>query len=135
MEIDTTEYKKELSIIKKYGKILEKYAGYLVVNEKHLLNKKKDIQQAIKMMLVLYVAAKKNCDTFISSYSQLGIFQKSQNISNKDLMDPDPKKFLIKRKKHKIIIDKANNEQDTLYKEINLLIKVLKEEIKKKLHK
>ena len=135
MEIDTTEYKKELSIIKKYGKILEKYAGYLVVNEKHLLNKKKDIQQAIKMMLVLYVAAKKNCDTFISSYSQLGIFQKSQNISNKDLMDPDPKKFLIKRKKHKIIIDKANSEQDTLYKEINLLIKVLKEEIKKKLHK
>ena len=133
MEIDTKEFKKELSIIKKYGKILEKYSGYTVINQKHLPCQKKDIKQAIKMMLVQYIVAQKNYDALITGYSFLGIFQKSQNISNEDLLDPDPKKYLMKIKKNKSIIDKANNDQNTLYNEINLLIKVLKKEIKKKL--
>jgi len=127
------EFKKEMKIINKYGAILEKFAGYMVINEKHLPYKKKDIQQAIKMMLVQCLTANQSYDSLITGYSQLGSFQKNKNVSSDDMFDSDPKKYLIKSKKHKKILDKANQEQDKLYKEINLLTKVLKEQIKKKL--
>tara|TARA_Y100000031_G_scaffold93831_1_gene102933 strand:- start:151 stop:939 length:789 start_codon:yes stop_codon:yes gene_type:complete len=127
------EFKKEIKIINKYGAVLKKFAGYMVINEKHLPYKKKDIQEATKMMLVQYLVANQNYDILITGYSQLGSFQKYQNVSSDDMLDPDPKKYLIKSKKHKKILDKANQEQDKLYKEINLLTKVLKEQIKKKL--
>ena len=127
------EFKKEMKIINRYGAILEKFAGYMVINEKHLPYKKKDIQQAIKMMLVQCLTANQSYDSLITGYSQLGSFQKNKNVSSDDMFDSDPKKYLIKSKKHKKILDKANQEQDKLYKEINLLTKVLKEQIKKKL--
>ena len=50
------EFKKEIKIVNNYASLLEKYAGYWVVDEKYLRNKKKDIQKAIKMLLVLRIA-------------------------------------------------------------------------------
>ena len=63
---------------------------------------------------------------------QLGQFQKYPNLSSKDILDPDPKKYLKKRAKHKKMMDKANKEQDKLYGEITLLAKVIKEKVKSK---
>ena len=124
------EYKKELKIINSYGAVLQKFSGQLVINEKHLSHKKKDIQQAIKLVLAKTLLANGNYDVLISGYMQLGQFQKYPNLSSKDILDPDPKKYLKKRAKHKKMMDKANKEQDKLYGEITLLAKVIKEKVK-----
>ena len=126
------EYKKELKIINSYGAVFQKFAEYMIVNEKHLPYKKKDIQQAIKLVLAKTILANGNYDVLISGYMQLGVFQKYPNLSSKDTLDPDPKKYLKKRAKHKKIMDKANKEQDKLYEEITLLAKVIKEKVKSK---
>ena len=39
-----------IKIINEYGGVLEKYAGYMVINEKHLPYKKDDIKKAIKYL-------------------------------------------------------------------------------------
>ena len=126
------EFKKEIKIINKYGAVLKKFTGYTVINEKHLPYKKKDIQQAIKLVLAKTLLANGNYDVLISGYMQLGQFQKYPNLSSKDILDPDPKKYLKKRAKHKKMMDKANKEQDKLYGEITLLAKVIKEKVKSK---
>ena len=63
---------------------------------------------------------------------QLGQFQKYIDVSNEDLLDPGPKKYLKKSTKHKKMMDKANKEQDKLYAKITLLAKVIKEKFKSK---
>ena len=135
MSRPSNEFKKEIKIINKYGKVLEKFAGHTLINQKNLPFKKKEIQQAIKMMLVQQLANNQKCDALISGYTQLGTFQNYKNLSNNDLMDLDPKKYLIKQKKHKLILEKSNKEQNTLHNEIKLFIKILKQEIKKKFGK
>tara|TARA_B100000575_G_C22588436_1_gene369737 strand:+ start:93 stop:494 length:402 start_codon:yes stop_codon:yes gene_type:complete len=127
------EFKKEIKIVNNYGSLLEKYAGYWVVDEKYLRNKKKDIQKAIKMLLVLRIADNQKYDDLTTGYMQLGIFQKYKNFTEESMLDPDPVKYLEISKKHKKMRDKVNKEQDELYKHIELTAKVLKEEIKKKL--
>ena len=127
------EFKKEIKIVNNYGSLLEKYAGYWVVDEKYLRNKKKDIQKAIKMLLVLRIADNQKYDDLTIGYMQLGIFQKYKNFTEESMLDPDPVKYLEISKKHKKMRDKVNKEQDELYKHIELTAKVLKEEIKKKL--
>ena len=126
------EFKKEIKIINAYGAVLEKYAGYMVINEKRLPCKKKDIKQAIKMMIAQSILANQSYDPLITGYMQLGQFQKYQDVSNEDLLDPDPKKYLKKSAKHKKMIDKSNKESDALYAEINLLAKVMKDKVKSK---
>tara|TARA_B100000945_G_C20058679_1_gene446975 strand:+ start:276 stop:530 length:255 start_codon:yes stop_codon:yes gene_type:complete len=80
--------------------------------------------------------ANENYEALITGYMQLGQFQKYQNVSHESILGTTPEEYLKKgsknQKKHKKMIDKANAEQDKLYKEINFLIKVLKEQIKKK---
>ena len=49
---------------------------------------------------------------------ELGLFQKYQDVDSSDLMDPDPKKYLAKRAKHKKMIEKANAESKKLLTEI-----------------
>ena len=127
------EFKKEIKIVNNYGSLLEKYAGYWVVDEKYLRNKKKDIQKAIKMLLVLRIADNQKYDDLTTGYMQLGIFQKYKNFTEESMLDPDPVKYFEISKKHKKMRDKVNKEQDELYKHIELTAKVLKEEIKKKL--
>ena len=127
------EFKKEIKIVNNYASLLEKYAGYWVVDEKYLRNKKKDIQKAIKMLLVLRIADNQKYDDLTIGYMQLGIFQKYKNFTEESMLDPDPVKYLEISKKHKKMRDKVNKEQDELYKHIELTAKVLKEEIKKKL--
>ena len=124
------EFKKELKIINAYGTVLEKYAGYSVINEKRLPCKKKDIKQAIKMMIAQSILANQSYDPLITGYSDLGRFQKYQDISDDELLDPDPKKYLKKRAKYKKIVDKSNKESKALYEEINLLAKVMKDKVK-----
>ena len=130
------EFKKEIKIINKYGAVLQKFAGYWVINEKHLPNKKKNIQQAIKLVLTRSIMANENYEALITGYMQLGQFQKYQNVSHESILGTTPEEYLKKgsknQKKHQKMMDKANAEQDKLYKEINFLIKVLKEQIKKK---
>tara|TARA_B100000989_G_scaffold215517_1_gene163998 strand:- start:54 stop:455 length:402 start_codon:yes stop_codon:yes gene_type:complete len=127
------EFKKEIKIVNNYASLLEKYAGYWVVDEKYLRNKKKDILKAIKMLLVLRIADNQKYDDLTIGYMQLGIFQKYKNFTEESMLDPDPVKYLEISKKHKKMRDKVNKEQDELYKHIELTAKVLKEEIKKKL--
>ena len=68
---------------------------------------------------------------------QLGLFQKYQDVSSENILGATPEEYLKKGskniEKHQKMMDKANAEQDKLYKEINFLIKVFKEQIKKKL--
>ena len=56
------EFKKEIKIINSYGAILEKYAGYTVINEKHLPNKKSDIKKAIKLIIAQSILANQKYD-------------------------------------------------------------------------
>ena len=126
------EFKKEIKIINSYGAVLEKYAGYAVINEKHLPNKKSDIKKAIKLIIAQSILANQKYDQLIAGYMQLGQFQKYQNVSNEDLLDPDPIKYLKKSEKHKKMIDKSNKESDTLYSEINQLAEVMTEKVKSK---
>ena len=128
----TEEFKKEMNIINSYGAVLQKYAGHWVVNEKHLDHKKKDIQQAIKLILAQTILANQDYNVLITGYMQLGWFQKYQDVSHEDLLDPDPEKYLKKSAKHKKMIDKSNKEQDVLHKEINLLAKVMTDKVKSK---
>jgi len=44
------EYKKELKIINSYGAVLQRFSGYLVINEKHLSYKKKDKSKRWKLI-------------------------------------------------------------------------------------
>ena len=57
-----------IKIINEYGGVLEKYAGYMVINEKHLPYKKDDIKKAIKITLAQWQARirKKNYPIFFS---------------------------------------------------------------------
>jgi len=130
------EYKKELKIINSYGAVLQKFAGYLVINEKHLSYKKKDIQQAIKMVLTQTILANENYDILITGYMQLGQFQKYQDVSSESILGATPEEYLKKgsmnQKKHQKMMDKANADQDKLYKEINFLAKVIEEKAKLK---
>ena len=130
------EYKKELKIINNYGPVLEKFAGYWVINEKHLSHKKKDIQQAIKLVLTQTILAKGNYDVLITGYMQLGLFQKYQDVSGENILGATPEEYLKKgmknQKKHQKMMDKANKEQDELYGEITLLAKTIKEKVKSK---
>ena len=130
------EYKKELKIINSYGAVLQKFAGHWVINEKHLSYKKKDIQQAIKMVLTRTILANENYDILITGYMQLGQFQKYQDVSHESILGSTPEEYLKKgsknQKKHKKMMDKANKEQDELYGEITLLAKVIKEKVKSK---
>ena len=131
-----SEYKKELKIINNYGPVLEKFAGYWVINEKHLSHKKKDIKEAIKLVLTKTILANGNYDVLISGYMQLGQFQKYQDVSSESILGATPEEYLKKgsknQKKHQKMMDKANAEQDELYKEINFLAKVIKEKAKSK---
>ena len=131
-----SEYKKELKIINNYGPVLEKFAGYWVINEKHLSHKKKDIKEAIKLVLAKTILEKGNYDVLISGYMQLGQFQKYQDVSHESILGSTPEEYLKKgsknQKKHKKMMDKANKEQDELYGEITLLAKVIKEKVKSK---
>ena len=130
------EYKKELKIINSYGAVLQKFAGHWVINEKHLSYKKKDIQQAIKLVLTRTILANEDYDVLITGYMQLGLFQKYQDVSNESILGATPEEYLKKgsknQKKHQKMMDKANAEQDELYKEINFLAKVIKEKAKSK---
>ena len=131
-----SEYKKELKIINSYGAVLEKFAGQLVINEKHLSHKKKDIQQAIKLVLTRTILANEDYDILITGYMQLGLFQKYQDVPGEDILGTTPEEYLKKgmknQKKHQKMMDKANKEQDELYGEITLLAKVIKEKVKSK---
>ena len=131
-----SEYKKELKIINNYGPVLEKFAGYQVINEKHLSHKKKDIKEAIKLVLTKTILEKGNYDVLISGYMQLGLFQKYQDVPGEDILGTTPEEYLKKgmknQKKHQKMMDKANKEQDELYGEITLLAKVIKEKVKSK---
>jgi len=115
---------------------LQKFAGHWVINEKHLSYKKKDIQQAIKLVLTRTILANEDYDILITGYMQLGLFQKYQDVSNESILGATPEEYLKKgsknQKKHQKMMDKANAEQDELYKEINFLAKVIKEKAKSK---
>ena len=130
------EYKKELKIINSYGAVLQKFSGQLVINEKHLSHKKKDIQQAIKLVLTQTILAKGNYDVLITGYMQLGLFQKYQDVSGENILGATPEEYLKKgsmnQKKHQKMMDKANADQDKLYKEINFLAKVIEKKAKSK---
>ena len=130
-----------MKIINSYGAILQKFSGYWIVNEKHLTHKKKDIQQAIKLTLAQSILANQDYNILITGYMQLGLFQKYRDVSHEDLLDPDPKKHLENlgnkkysenSAKHYKMIDKSNEEQDVLRKEINLLAKVMTDKVKSK---
>jgi hypothetical protein len=133
------EYKKELKIVNSYGAVLQKFAGHFVINEKHLSYKKKDIQKAIKMLLTRTILANEDYDLFITGYMQLGLFQKYQDVSGESIVGTTPEEYLKKlkkgsknQKKNQKMMDKANAEQNELYKEINFLAKVIKEKAKSK---
>jgi len=128
----TDEFKNEIKIINAYGAILEKYFGYMVINETRLPHKKDNIKKALKLMIAQSILANQSLDSLIKGYMQLGQFQKYQDVSNEDLLDPDPKKYLEKSAKHKKMIDKSNKDSNTLYEEINLLVKVMKDKVKSK---
>ena len=64
------------------------------------------------------IQAKQNPEVLITGYMELGLFQKYQDVDSSDLMDPDPKKYLAKRAKHKKMIEKANAESNKLLTEI-----------------
>ena len=128
----TDEFKNEIKIINAYAAILEKYSGYMVINETRLPHKKDNIKKALKLMIAQSILANQSLESLITGYMQLGQFQKYQDVSNEDLLDPDPKKYLEKSAKHKKMIDKSNKESNTLYEEINLLVKVMKDKVKSK---
>ena len=126
------EFKKEIKIINSYGVVLEKYAGYSIINEKYLTHNKKSTQEAIKLLLAQSIMTNQDYNMLITGYMQLGLFQKYKDVSDQDLLDPDPEKYLKKRAKHKKMVEKCNKEQDLLYKEINLLAKVMTDKVKSK---
>ena len=130
------EYKKELKIINNYGVVLQKFSGYLVINEKHLSYKKKDIQQAIKMVLTRTILANENYDILITGYMQLGLFQKYQDVSSESILGATPEEYLKKgmknQKKHQKMMDKVVAEEKKLYEEITFIAKVIKEKVKSK---
>ena len=74
-----------------------------IIKKIHLamINKKKDIQKAIKMLLVLRIADNQKYDDLTTGYMQLGIFQKYKNFTEESMLDPDPVKYLEISKKHK----------------------------------
>ena len=130
------EYKKELKIINSYGAVLQKFSGQLVINEKHLSHKKKDIQQAIKLVLTQTILAKGNYDVLITGYMQLGLFQKYQDVSGENILGATPEEYLKKgmknQKKHQKMMDKVVAEEKKLYEEITFIAKVIKEKVKSK---
>ena len=127
------EYKKELKIINSYGAVLEKFSGQLVINEKHLSHKKKDIQQAIKLVLTQTILAKGNYDVLITGYMQLGLFQKYQDVSGENILGTSPEEYLKKgmnQKKHQKMMDKVAAEEKKLYEEITFLAEIIKKKAK-----
>ena len=125
--MDNTKINK---IINAYGKIMEKYAGYSVINEEHLTHKKDDIRKAIMVSIGATIQAKQNPEVLITGYMELGLFQKYQDVDSSDLMDPDPKKYLAKRTKHKKMIEKANAESKKLLTEIRGWEKTMRKKFK-----
>ena len=64
---------------------MEKYAGYSVINEKHLTHKKDDIRKAIMVSIGATIQAKQNPEVLITGYMELGLFQKYQDVDSSDL--------------------------------------------------
>ena len=120
----------DIKIINSYGKVMGKYAGYMVINEKHLPHKKDDIKKAIMVTMAKTIQVKQNYDVLITAYMNLGLFQKYQDVDSPDLLDPDPKKYLEKSSKHKKMVDKAHDESDKLYKEIKGWEEMMKKKFK-----
>ena len=62
------EFKKEIKIINSYGVVLEKYAGYSIINEKYLTHNKKSTQEAIKLLLAQSIMTNQDYNMLITGY-------------------------------------------------------------------
>ena len=91
---------------------------------------KDDIKKAIMVSIGVTIQAKQNPEVLITGYMELGLFQKYQDVDSSDLMDPDPKKYLAKRAKHKKMIEKANAESKKLLTEIRGWEKTMRKKFK-----
>ena len=89
-------------IVNAYGKVLEKYAGYMVINEKHLSHSKKDIKKAILLSIDACIQHNQDHEILSTGYMQLGMFQKYQDVETSEISN------------HMKMVEKANEESELL---------------------
>ena len=89
-------------IVNAYGKVLEKYAGYLIINEKHLSYSKKDIKKAILLSIEACIKYNQDHEVLSTGYMQLGMFQKYQDVEISEISQ------------HMKMVEKTNKESSKL---------------------
>ena len=90
----------------------------LLLESKKNLNPTMDFLLAKEMVKYLNWRVNLNEESPLVNYNPPEEYQSAQDVDSSDLMDPDPKKYLAKRAKHKKMIEKANAESKKLLTEI-----------------